>query len=199
MMAATGATRRLRYAGLAAVVALVAIAGLHPASRARFEKLVESASIGRLPELTSFRVMPAATAIRMFLERPLVGVGPGSFSSLYMGYKLKTDEAFPQWIRAGGESFGQAHNDHLQVLAETGLPGYALFIAALVMLGAITFRRGEPPDDRARFARAFAFPGAAAFATLALAQFPLQVTAPMVPALFLGALCFAWTRSNESA
>lgn len=196
-MAMMSSTRRLRFSGLAAVLALVVIAAAHPASRARFQRLFESASVGRLPEMTSFRVVPAATAFRMFLDRPLVGVGPGSFSALYMSYKLRTDEAFPQWIRLGNENFGQVHNDHLQVLAETGLPGYAIFVTGLALLAAITFRRGEPPDERARFARTFAFPAAVAFAVLALAQFPLQLTAPMVPALFLGALCFAWSAPHE--
>lgn len=198
VMAVTSSTRRLRYATFGAVFALMVIAAVHPASRLRFLKLFESASLGRLPELTSMRIVPAATAWSMFLDRPFVGVGPGSFSALYMTAKLETDAAFPQWIRVGAEPFSQVHNDHLQLLAETGLPGYAIFIAALVLLAAISFRRDEPPDERARFARTFAFPAAVTFAMLALAQFPLQLTAPMVPALFLGALCFAWTDRDES-
>jgi O-antigen ligase len=199
-MAMTSTTRRLRYGGLVAVLVLVSIAFIHPASRARFLRLREAASIGSLPEMTSYRVVPAATAFRMFLDRPLVGVGPGSFSAMYMTYKLRTDEAFPQWIREGSESFGQAHNDHLQVLAETGVPGYAIFLTALVLLGAITFRRrGDASDERVRFARTLAFPAAAGFGVLALAMFPLQLTAPMVPALFLAALCFAWANPNEAA
>ncbi|HYC60587.1 MAG TPA: O-antigen ligase family protein [Thermoanaerobaculia bacterium] len=198
VMAVTSTTRRLRYATFGALAALIVIAAVHPASRTRFARLFESAAIGRLPELTSMRVVPAATAWRMFLDRPLVGVGPGGFSALYMTAKLETDAAYPQWIRVGADSFSQVHNDHLQVLAETGLPGYAIFIAALGLLGAITFRRGEVADERVRFARTFAFPAAVSFAMLTLAQFPLQLTAPMVPALYLGALCFAWTAGDES-
>jgi O-antigen ligase len=197
-MALTSSTRRVRLSGLAAVLALVAIAAVHPASRARFARLKESASIGQLPELTSFRVAPAMSALRMFLDRPFVGVGPGSFSALYMTYKLRTDEAFPEWIRPGSENYGQAHNDHLQVLAETGLPGYAILVASLALLGSITFRTTTQTDGRARFARTFALPAAVAFTLLALAQFPLQLTAPMVPALFLGTLCFAWTAPDEN-
>jgi O-antigen ligase len=134
----------------------------------------------------------------MFLDRPLVGVGPGTFSAVYMTYKDRTDEAFPQWARLGNESFGQAHNDHVQILAETGLPGYLIFLAALLLLASLSWRRGETSTDpRERFVRTFAFPAAAAFALLALAQFPMQLTAPMVPAIYLSALCFAWTEPDE--
>lgn len=196
-MAIISTTKRLRYSGIAVVVLFIAIAVIHPGSRQRFITLYSNAAAGRLPEMTSFRVVPAATAFRMFLDRPLLGVGPGSFSALYMAYKQRTDEAFPQWIRPGNESFGQAHNDHLQILAETGVPGYAIYIAALVLLGAISLRRAPPADERARFARTFALPAAVSFAMLTLAQFPLQLTAPTVPALFLGALCFAWSEPGE--
>jgi hypothetical protein len=115
-----------------------------------------------------------------------------------MPYKLRTiDEKYPQWVRLGNESFGQVHNDHLQVLAETGAPGYLLFLTALVMLGMVSLRRTAIDDPRTQFARLFALPAAVTFAVLALAQFPMQLTAPMVPAIYLAALCFAWTHDES--
>ncbi|MDP9192367.1 MAG: O-antigen ligase family protein [Acidobacteriota bacterium] len=202
-MTITGGTRRLRVAAVVAALALVLAASLHPGSRQRFERLFSVASSGDLPEITSFRVMPAATALLMFRERPLLGAGPGTFSATYMTEKLKADEAHPQWIRPRNPMFGQVHNDHLQVLAETGLPGYLLFIAGLALLASITFRSSasgpQASDPRVRFARLFAFPAALTFAVLALAQFPLQLTSPMVADLYLAALCFTWTESNARA
>jgi O-antigen ligase len=198
-MTVTGGSRRLRIAAVAAAMALVLLAAVHPGSRARFGRLFSATSAGKLPEITSFRVMPAATALQMFCARPLLGVGPGTFSATYMSEKPKADEAHPQWIRANNPMFAQVHNDHLQVLAETGLPGYLLFLGALAMLGAITFRAPDATDPRSRFARLFAFPAALTFAVLALAQFPLQLTAPMTADLFLAALCFSWTDSSARA
>jgi O-antigen ligase len=198
-MATTGGSRRLRVAVIVTAFALVFVAAVHPGSRERFQRLFAVASSGQLPEITSFRVVPAATALQMFRERPLAGVGPGTFSATYMTEKLKADEAYPQWLRPRNTLFAQVHNDHLQVLAETGLPGYLLFIGALALLGAITFRAPPSDDPRRRFARLFAFPAAMTFGVLALAQFPLQLTAPMVADLHLAALCFAWTSSNASA
>jgi O-antigen ligase len=130
----------------------------------------------------------------MFLERPLVGVGPGGFSARYMDYKLRADEEHPQWIREYNASFGETHNDHLQVLAETGFPGYAIFLTALALLASRSFLRGPPRDERERFGRMFALPATVALGVLALAQFPLQLTAPMVTLIYLSALCFTWTR-----
>jgi O-antigen ligase len=198
VMTLTSRTRGVRLVVIGAVLALLAAASIHPGSRARFQSLRESASSGQLPEMTSFRIMPAVTALEMFRDRPLLGVGPGSFSAMYMAYKLRTiDEKYPQWVRLGNESFGQVHNDHLQVLAETGAPGYLMFLTALVMLGMVSLRRIAIDDSRTQFARLFALPAAVTFAVLALAQFPMQLTAPMVPAIYLAALCFAWTRDES--
>jgi O-antigen ligase len=199
-MTLAGGTRQLRIAAIVSVLALIAVATIHPGSRARFQRLFSVASSGRLPELTSYRVMPGAVAWQMFRERPLIGMGPGMFSATYMSRKLQADEAFPQWVRPTNQTFAQVHNDHLQVLAETGLPGYLLFLGALALLAAITFR--TPPhaaDARVRFARLFALPAAFSFAVLALAQFPLQLTSPMVAALYLAALCFSWSGTHASA
>lgn len=200
IMAFTSRTRGLRLVVVGAVLALLAAAVIHPGSRSRFQGLLASASSGDLPEMTSFRIVPAVTALEMFLDRPLVGVGPGSFSAMYMTYKLQTDEKYPQWLRLGNESFGQVHNDHMQVLAETGLPGYLMFLAALALLALVSLRRNDaadPDDPRTQFARIFALPAAVSFGVLALAQFPLQLTAPMVPAIYLAALCFAWTYESR--
>lgn len=197
-MTIAGGTKSLRVAALVAGLALVLAATVHPGSRQRFARLFSDASSRSLPEITSFRVMPAAAALDMFRDRPLVGVGPGTFSATYMTAKLRAEEAYPQWIRPRTQMFAQVHNDHLQVLAETGLPGYLLFLGALVLLATISFRAPATSDERVRFARLFAFPGVLTFAVLALAQFPMQLTSPMVAAVYLAALCFTWTESSAS-
>jgi O-antigen ligase len=200
IMVFTSRTKRLRMVVVGATLVLIAAAAIHPASRERFRRLAENASSGQLPEMTSFRVMPAVTAFEMFLDHPIVGVGPGTFSSTYMTYKLRTDEKYPQWVRLGNESFGQVHNDHMQILAESGLPGYLLFLAGLALLASLSFRRPDPDaNDGQRFAAIFALPAAGAFAVLAIAQFPMQLTAPLVPVLYLAALCFAWTTPVKNA
>lgn len=192
IMAMVSNSRRIRLGVLAAALTLLATAFLHPGSRIRFQQLYENLTTGTMQEMTSFRVVPTVTAWDMFRDHPVAGVGPGAFSSLYMKYKLAVDERYPQWVRLVNASFGQVHNDHVQILAETGVPGYALFLGALVLLASVSFRRREATDLRPRFARVIALPAAVSFGVLTLAHFPMQLTAPMVPAIYLSALCFAW-------
>jgi O-antigen ligase len=92
------------------------------------------------------------------------------------------------------------HNDHLEILAESGLPGYVLYLVSLAGLASISFRRRDGPEsERRRFARLFALPFAAAFATVTLAQFPLQLAATAVTSLFLAAICVAWSEVDEQS
>jgi O-antigen ligase len=198
MMLLPGA-RTMRWVGIAALVVLVAAVSLHPGARARMATLATTARSGAILEMTSFRLPAFAIALEMFRERPLVGVGPGVFGARFMSYKRELDVRHPEWIRVGTQNFGEVHNDHLQLLAESGLPGYLLFLTALVLLGRMSFARSPATTERLKFVRSFACPAAAAFAVLALAHVPMQLTSTMVPALFLAALCFAWTESDEVA
>jgi MYXO-CTERM domain-containing protein len=94
-------------------------------------------------------------------------------------------------------NFGETHNDHLQVAAETGAPGYGLFAAA-VLLVAIRRRRteGEILSVQQMVGRAMRAPLAATFFVAAMAQFPLQLAAPRLMFLTLAALSMAWDRKN---
>ncbi len=57
-------------------------------------------------------------AQRMFAASPLLGVGPGNYAAVYDTYRL------PRWE----EPLGHAHNVYLNVLAETGIIGFAAFV-----------------------------------------------------------------------
>ncbi|HKR62494.1 MAG TPA: O-antigen ligase family protein [Thermoanaerobaculia bacterium] len=191
--------RTMRWIAIAGLVLLVAAVSFHSGARARMSALITAARTGQAVELTSYRLPAWAVALDMFRERPLVGVGPGVFASRFMSYKIDLDVEHPSWIRIGWQNFGEAHNDHLQLLAEAGLPAYLLFLASLFLIGRVSFAHREETTERETFAHAFAFPAAAAFGVLALAHFPMHLTSTMVPALFLAALCFSWTEHDESA
>ena len=96
-------------------------------------------------------------------------------------------------------SFGEVHNDHLQVASETGLPGYALFLTALVLLALPSWRRravaaeGSGGDSsRGDLVRLLALPLAVSLFVLALAQFPLELVAPTHAYLWAAAVVMAW-------
>lgn len=57
-------------------------------------------------------------ALRMFVLAPWLGVGPGNYEAVYPAVRL------PLWE----EPLGHAHNIYLNVLAETGVIGFAAFL-----------------------------------------------------------------------
>ncbi|HEY6141405.1 MAG TPA: O-antigen ligase family protein [Thermoanaerobaculia bacterium] len=152
--------------------------------------------------LSSSRVIPFFTALQMTRDRPLTGVGPGCFAYHFFDYKVRAQSEH-RWMFGPGitvENYGEVHNDHLQVLSETGLPGYALFLAALVLLARPSLRRqaadaGDAARGRREFVRLTALPLAVSMAVLALAQFPLEVVASAHAYLWAAAMVVAWKDS----
>jgi O-antigen ligase len=185
-------TRRAaaRLAAVAAVVVIVAIVVKLPVVT-RIVNVSSEVRAGRTFEATSLRPQAMYAAALMAKEHPLTGVGPGCYGFWYLPYKMELIGRHPEYMTST-ENFHEVHNDHLQILATMGLPGYVIFLAALWQVARISF--GAPPDGdaRARFARRFAFPAAAAFFVLALGQFPLELAAPAMSALVLGALTLSW-------
>jgi O-antigen ligase len=154
----------------------------------------------RYNEMLSGRLEPSLVAIEMLREHPVTGAGPGSFRAEYFDKKLLVDRKYknlmPQKMSHWGVermlSFSETHDEHLQIAAELGLPGYALFAMILVLLA----RRSMRPEEsrpRAAFARDFALPAVAAIAVSSFAQFPFRVAAPLTNALFFAAILVAWT------
>jgi O-antigen ligase len=150
---------------------------------------------------SSFRTLPFLTAADMIRQRPLTGVGPGGFAYNFFDYKLRLQlrrrdlfEHTTDW------NYGEVHNDHLQVAAETGLPGYALFLAALVLIASASRTRSVPvelsdDDSRRVFVRLLGLPLAVSLFVLALAQFPLELVAPTHTYLWAAAAIVAWKES----
>ncbi len=167
-------------------------------TRERLLHMREFLKSGQLMEFSSYRPPAVMVAIDMFRERPLVGVGPGNYEARYMTYKLAVDERFPQWIRPMNANFGEAHNDHVQLLAESGAPGYLLYLAALAFTASISFRRRSVDSPRAEYARIFAFPAVLGFGVVGLAQFPLYLTVVTSAVVFAFALAHVWSLDEGS-
>jgi O-antigen ligase len=73
-----------------------------------------------------------ANSLAIFKDRPLLGAGIGNFRLIYPLYNRRAvkDPSFSVEQKAG-----EAHNDYVQSLAETGLLGTGLFVAILLVLG----------------------------------------------------------------
>jgi O-antigen ligase len=93
------------------------------------------------------------SSLRLTVQHPLLGVGPGQFAS-YLATEAKGSGIYAEW--------NGTHNTYTQLSSETGIPGLCLFVAVLVSslraLGRI-YRRarsipGKEADDIATMALA---------------------------------------------
>jgi O-antigen ligase len=195
--------RPWRQAVAVAVLLIVfAAVALRPSTgiRGNFDRLLTAARQRDYPVLFSERVVPFLSAIEMVRANPIVGVGPACFKFHFMMTRLALEKRYPAaWTRGWPMNFGETHNDHLQVAAETGLPGYALLAAAMAMLAIPTRRRRDnvaPRTQEQIVGHAIRAPLAATFFVVALAQFPLQIAAPRLMFLTLGAIAISWDRPD---
>lgn len=147
---------------------------------------------------SSGRMAPVLAALEMARDRPLIGVGPGAFRFHYMPYKLRILDDYGRLLRGTfGTMFGEVHNDHVQILAETGVIGYALFLAAVVVL--VRAVRSAPRDDpRGRVVSALALPLAGTLLVLGLAQFPLYVPVTRHLLVTMAGLLAGWSSADTA-
>jgi O-antigen ligase len=143
------------------------------------------------------RTLPILAGLEMARDHPLFGVGPGCFAYDFFDYKLLVQQRH-RWLygpQVTQYNFGEAHNDHIQILSETGLIGYALFAAAIVLLASGSRRPRQPADggsERAELVRLLSLPVAVSLAVLAITQFPLELVAPASAYLWTAAVICAW-------
>lgn len=181
----------------AAALRLVALAIIAALALATYQPIVDRLFATEIEALASGRIVAFAAAWAMFTDAPVFGVGPGCFAYAYFDYASKVYPSMLEYAIAGKQFiFGEAHNDHLQILAETGLIGYLLFVAALGSLGAMSWKP-VAGSERTRFARLAAAPLAVALFALALFQFPLYLAAPVTAFVFVAALAAGWSEDDE--
>ena len=96
------------------------------------KRLATIASITHSPDVTlGGRLVVARDSLRIFRDHLWMGTGLGSFEA-----------AFPQYQSfSSDQSWDHAHNDYAEALAETGLVGGLLIVAALVMFFGLAFRK----------------------------------------------------------
>jgi O-antigen ligase len=185
--------RRKLVAAIFAVLIVLTFA-FFPPLRRRVGVIRDLFHEGRYDQIVSGRLPAFAAAVAMVEQYPVTGVGPGCFGFHYYLFRLRMEQRHPFLLTSMTrmQNFGEAHNDHLQVAAEAGIPGFALLSTAIVYVGSLSFRVDAAKDPRLRFVRLLALPFALSTFVLMLAQFPLQLAAPTINILYVAALCAAW-------
>lgn len=99
----------------------------------------ESSDEGRLQQVDEFtstsRFALWSAAGAMFLQHPILGVGYGNYRSLYGDY---IPGAAPDQL--------DAHNLYLQFLSETGVIGFAIFLAGVIAFIRLAIKLARSPD-----------------------------------------------------
>lgn len=176
----------LAVGSLAALVTVMALAG---PVRQRLGDVAEAVREGDWNAVLTGRLDGWRTALWMTAEHPLTGVGHGAYGSVYGDAKRALAEEGVAFSRAPQTAvFSNAHNEPLEVTAETGLPGLAaLAFGAWVLLGRA--RRVDPgpgsPGDSG-----LAWGGLAALGVLSLIHFPFRIALTAYPAILWGAWIF---------
>ncbi len=185
-------------AGFAFAAVLIAV--VPSPLKQRYASMRQFVRDGRYDELFSGRLVAVLSAWEMFKDHSLIGVGPGAYGFQYFDYQQTVARQYAPLFGSGvsGVNFGETHNDHLQVLATTGMVGYALMVAAAVYVASRSFTRHIVVDERAQFARYASLPLTITFAVSALGQFPLELAAPVSAYMFFGAVCVAWSTETTS-
>jgi len=94
--------------------------------------------LGRLGDLRpGIRLDISKDCWKMFLRRPVLGWGVGTFPTVYPGYRSFYTNDF----------INEAHNDYAQLLVESGVLGFGAMIWFLILL----YRAGLPRSRRWEF------------------------------------------------
>jgi len=123
-----------------------------------------------------WRIFHWRVAWRMFLSRPLDGMGWGKFMEKYPLYQRSLRESFPYPPPVFMERY--VHNDYLQILVETGIIGEVIFLSSLLWIFTKIFTQTERRDD----GLAVSF---LVYLFLSLVSFPLFIPSLVLPLLFL--------------
>jgi O-antigen ligase len=179
----------------AVAIAMIAIAAYAP-MRERFVQISRWKAAGDWNAVTSYRLVPWAAASEMFLARPLLGWGPGTFATEFVPHLVRAEVRWRTRLvhpfLVG--SYAEAHSDYLQSLAEMGAAAvlFALIAAGITMYSCA--RSLAKPDARAELSLPISIAVAGAIA--ALTWLPLQQ--PATALLLLAAFGRAWRISLDS-
>jgi len=132
-----------------------------------------------------------ANSLAIFKDHPLLGVGKGNFRFIYPLYAQRVirDSSFGLQSRAD-----DAHNDYVQLLAETGVLGALAFALILILLSRRLWQGLKKPARPQLFPITFAL---AAILVEAFWDFPFNLPVPQAFFWIYSAIVWSLTRDSE--
>ncbi len=132
----------------------------------RFANIQAETEIGETPDMKFSRSELWQNTSKMIKEHPILGVGLGAYQYVYPRYDQSSGI-----LRAE-----QAHNDYLQIIAETGIVGLILTIGFIVILFGKGFALMQTKNVRRRAVVLGALAGCFGIAIHSFVDFNLQIT-----------------------
>ncbi len=109
--------------------------------------------------------------LAMARDHPGSGVGLANFK---LQYPLYHRAAEVDWTFGDEHQLQRVHNDHLQILAELGLPGFLAWASVFAAAGLLVFRIFRRGTPSLRLRATIISLGLLSFATVAFFSFPLE-------------------------
>jgi O-antigen ligase len=166
----TGRGVQLRFVAALILLAVMSFGAMFLTSSdellQRFGQVEADLQTGELADQRYSRRELWQTTMQMVKDHPLLGVGLGAYQFAYTRY----DQG------SGVSRVEQAHNDYLQIIADTGLLGALVMLAFLVLLFARSFAALQTRDLTQRAITLGALAGCFGIAVHSFVEFNLQVT-----------------------
>jgi O-antigen ligase len=185
-----------RVAAATAVIAVLAVVvglGVEPL-RQRLDTKVASLRSGDLNRVLTGRLDGWRAAVWMFRQEPLTGIGHGAYRAEFGTAKLALLEEGKHFYRRQHQPyFSNAHNEFLEVAAETGWLGVMALLWGVGWLARELARRWREAagSERRRRRVGLMAAGVVALLVLAVTNFPLRLGLVAYPYLFLLSWVFA--------
>ena len=174
--------KRKWFMGMGAVIVLIAVIfAVSPGFDDRLETITDPTEHSRTERLLIWQ-----SAINMYADHPLLGVGPGQFGREYRGKYILPE--------ATERTLGHAHNIYLGVLSECGTLGGVAFIVFWICLFASTIKAYHRTHDIAYIAILSAALG---LALHGVTEYTWGATLTMKFFWTILGLSYAWARADK--
>jgi putative inorganic carbon (hco3(-)) transporter len=143
-------TTKIKMLGVVGLVVVIAFEFVPPDILLRYTTILDGTSYDEAMstgeksavESTRARKMLFQESVRLMMEHPLLGVGPGIFSAALAGEQEKQGKK---------QTWHEAHNSFTQIGSEAGIPAFALYLGVLLYCGKRTisiYRRTRLDPNR---------------------------------------------------